>query len=149
MYFIPAGTIHAICQGVLIYEIQQNSTLTYRLYDYLRRDKDGNLRELHIDKAMTVSNLSPYHSPVADEENPDVIGKCEYFTTSKYKLNFTKKNLFVNNASYLMVSCVSGKGTIEGEKISRGDTYFIPAGTGEIEISTDSEMEIITVRTDT
>ena len=147
VYFIPAGTIHAICQGVLIYEIQQNSTLTYRLYDYLRRDKDGNLRELHIDKAMTVSNLSPYEAPSFENENPALIGECEYFTTEKYKLNFTKKSFFVTNESYLMISCVSGEGIIDGEKISRGDTYFIPAGMGEIEVSTDGEMEIITVRT--
>ena len=148
VYFIPAGTIHAICDGVLIYEIQQNSTLTYRLYDYLRRDKDGNLRELHIDKAMTVSNLSPYQAPIFDNDNPEIIGKCEYFTTSKYKLNFTKKSFLVADESYLMISCVSGEGTIEGEKISKGDTYFVPAGTGEIEVSTDGEMEIITVSTD-
>ena len=147
VYFIPAGTIHAICQGVLIYEIQQNSTLTYRLYDYQRRDKDGNLRELHIDKAMTVSNFSPYKAPEIDDENPDVIGKCEYFTTQKYKLNFTKKSFLVTDESYLMISCISGEGTIEGEKISKGDTYFIPAGMGEIELSSKGEMQIITVQT--
>ena len=60
VYFIPSGTIHAIGAGVVIFEIQQNSTLTYRLYDYMRRDKDGNLRELHVDKAMKVSLLEPY-----------------------------------------------------------------------------------------
>ena len=60
---------------------------------------------------------------------------------------FTKKNFNVENDSYLMISCVSGEGTIEGEKISRGDTFFVPAGMGEIEVSTDGEMEIITVRT--
>ena len=147
VFFIPAGTIHAICDGVLIYEIQQNSTLTYRLYDYLRRDKNGNLRELHIDKAMTVSNLSPYEAPKFDEANPEVIGKCEYFTTSKYKLNFTNKRFLVTDDSYLMVSCMSGEGIIEGEKISKGDTFFAPAGVGEIEVLTDGEIEIITVQT--
>ena len=147
VYFIPAGTIHAICEGVLIYEIQQNSTLTYRLYDYKRCDKDGNLRELHIDKAMTVSNLSPYEAPNINSKNPNVIGECEYFTTEKYKLNFTNKRFLVTDKSYLMISCISGEGTIEGEKITKGDTYFIPAGMGEIEVSTKGEIEIITVRT--
>ena len=147
VFFIPAGTIHAICDGVLIYEIQQNSTLTYRLYDYLRRDKDGNLRELHIDKAMTVSNLSPYEAPSLENENDGVIGKCEYFTTSKYKLNFTKKRFLVTDKSYLMISCISGEGTIEGEKITKGDTFFVPAGTGEVEISCEGEIQIITVKT--
>ena len=57
VFFIPAGTVHAIGGGVLIFEIQQNSTLTYRLYDYGRRDKAGNLRELHVDRAMNVLNI--------------------------------------------------------------------------------------------
>ena len=51
-YFVPAGTVHAICAGCLVYEIQQNCDLTYRIYDYGRRDKNGNLRELHIKKAL-------------------------------------------------------------------------------------------------
>ena len=147
VFFIPAGTIHAICDGVLIYEIQQNSTLTYRLYDYLRRDKDGNLRELHIDKAMTVSNLSPYEAPNINSKNPNVIGECEYFTTEKYKLNFTNKRFLVTDKSYLMISCISGEGTIEGEKIAKGDTFFVPAGAGEVEISCEDEIQIITVKT--
>ena len=61
VYFIPAGTVHAICEGVMIYEIQQNSTLTYRLYDYMRRGGEGRLRELHPDRAMDVAELRPRH----------------------------------------------------------------------------------------
>lgn len=144
VYFIPSGTIHAIGEGVLIFEIQQNSTLTYRLYDYMRRDKDGNLRELHVEKAMKVSQLSPYNASLFDLERPEVIGACEYFETSKYKLEFTNICLNVDETSFLSVTCVGGKGKICGEEITLGDTFFCPAGVGEI--SLEGEMEIITVR---
>ena len=145
VYFIPSGTIHAIGAGVVIFEIQQNSTLTYRLYDYMRRDKDGNLRELHVDKAMKVSLLEPYKEAKFDTDDASVIGKCEYFETRKYQLNFTKKCFNVEKDSYLSITCVKGEGTIEGEKIGLGDTFFIPAGAGEITV--DGNLEIITVKT--
>jgi mannose-6-phosphate isomerase len=145
VYFIPSGTIHAIGSGVVIFEIQQNSTLTYRLYDYMRRDKDGNLRELHVDKAMKVSLLEPYSESEFDTDDESVIGKCEYFETRKYTLNFTKQTFNVENDSYLSITCVSGEGTIEGEKITRGDTFFIPAGEGTVTVS--GSLEIIAVKT--
>ena len=145
VYFIPSGTIHAIGSGVVIFEIQQNSTLTYRLYDYMRRDKDGNLRELHVDKAMKVSLLEPYSESEFDTDDDSVIGKCEYFETRKYTLNFTKQTFNVENDSYLSITCVSGEGTIEGEKITRGDTFFIPAGEGAVTVS--GSLEIIAVKT--
>ncbi len=146
VYFIPSGTIHAIGAGVLIYEIQQNSTLTYRLFDYMRRDKDGNLRELHVDKAMLVSNLDVYDVPPRDEKNGNIIGECEYFTTEKYKLNFTTMELDVDSSSFLALTCVGGEGTVEGERLSLGDTFFIPAGAGRITVTGGEELEIITVR---
>ena len=144
IYFIPSGTIHAIGAGTIIFEIQQNSTLTYRLYDYMRRDKDGNLRELHVDKAMKVSLLEPYRELEFDKNDDSLIGKCEYFETRKYKLNFTKHTFNVENDSFLSITCVGGNGTIEGEKLSLGDTYFIPAGAGEIGV--EGDVEIIAVK---
>ena len=145
VYFIPSGTIHAIGAGVVIFEIQQNSTLTYRLYDYMRRDKEGNLRELHVDKAMKVSLLEPYKEAKFDTDDESVIGKCEYFETRKYSLNFTKQSFNVENNSYLSITCVKGEGAIEGEKITRGDTFFIPAGEGEVTV--EGNLDIIAVRT--
>lgn len=140
VYFIPSGTIHAIGAGTVIFEIQQNSTLTYRLYDYMRRDKDGNLRELHVDKAMKVSLLEPYKESEFDKNDESLIGKCEYFETRKYQLNFTKMTFNVENDSFLSITCVGGNGTIEGEKMSLGDTFFIPAGSGEITVEGDAEI---------
>lgn len=146
VFFIPSGTVHAIGAGVVIFEIQQNSTLTYRLYDYMRRDKDGNLRELHVDKAMLVSDLSVYKGAPRDEKKPEIIGKCEYFQTEKYKLNFTKMSFDVDETSFLALTAISGEGVIEGTRISRGDTFFAPAGTGRFEVICESSLELITVR---
>jgi mannose-6-phosphate isomerase len=145
VYFIPSGTIHAIGAGVVIFEIQQNSTLTYRLYDYMRRDKDGNLRELHVDKAMKVSLLEPYNEAVFDENDESLIGTCEYFETRKYKLNFTKMTFNVGCESFLSITCVGGSGVINGEKISLGDTFFSPAGSGEIVVEGDIEIIAVTL----
>ena len=146
VFFIPAGTVHAIGSGVLIYEIQQNSNLTYRLYDYMRRDGEGKLRELHVDKALAVLHPNEYIPLPRDKKSPEIIGACEYFTASKYKLKLTNLKLFVDDSSFLAVTCVSGSGCIEEKKIEKGDTYFVPASYGELLLSTESEMEIITVR---
>lgn len=146
VFFIPSGTIHAIGAGVVIFEIQQNSTLTYRLYDYMRRDKAGNLRELHVEKAMSVCDLNVYKGAPRVENSPEIIGKCEYFETAKYKLNFTNLPLFVGGESFLSVTCVAGEGTIEGEKIAKGDSFFIPAGAGDILITGGENLEILTVK---
>ncbi len=146
VFFIPSGTIHAIGAGCVIFEIQQNSTLTYRLYDYMRRDAEGNLRELHVDKAMAVSLLEPYKADTRVENSPEIIGSCEYFETAKYKLSFTNKSFTVDNSSFLSVTCVSGEGEIEGEKIRKGDSFFCPAGAGRIVVSSGESLEIITVR---
>ena len=146
VFFIPSGTIHAIGAGVVIFEIQQNSTLTYRLYDYMRRDKAGNLRELHVEKAMSVCDLDVYKEAPRVENSPEIIGKCEYFETAKYKLNFTNLPLFVDESSFLSVTCVGGEGTIEGEKIAKGDSFFIPAGAGDILITGGENLEILTVK---
>ena len=144
VYFIPSGTIHAIGEGVVIFEIQQNSTLTYRLYDYMRRDKEGNLRELHVDKAMKVSLLEPYSEAIFDKNDESLIGTCEYFETRKYTLNFTKMAFNVEEDSFLSITCVSGEGTVNGEKMLLGDTFFSPAGSGEITV--EGNTEIIAVR---
>ena len=152
VFFIPAGTIHAIGAGVLIYEIQQNSTLTYRLYDYMRRDKNGNLRELHVDKAMKVSKLVPY-SPESYEDD-EIIGKCKYFVTKKYDFNGELRFFDVTNDSYLMLTVVDGKGSVHytdfnGERVDiglqAGDSYFMPSGSGAF--TADGYMTLITVET--
>ena len=79
--------VRHIGKGCLICEIQQNSNLTYRVYDYGRKDKNGNERELHIEKALKVTNLNKFE-PITIE---NCLGKCEYFTVEKYEIGDEKK----------------------------------------------------------
>ena len=153
VFFIPAGTIHAIGGGVLIYEIQQNSTLTYRLYDYMRRDKDGNLRELHVEKALKVLTPDVYSYETEDGKAGDgkLIGKCEYFTTKEYTGSAT---LTVDEGSFLMITAVKGAGVLSFKdsvgvnreiKIDLGETYFAPASKDDFEVKVDGDITFITV----
>ena len=143
VYFIPSGTVHAIGKGVLIFEIQQNSTLTYRLYDYMRRDSLGNLRELHVEKAMSVSTLDEYKHTEFDLKDDAVIGACDYFLTRKLKQKFTNTPYFVTKNSFSCLTCVEGNGEIDGQRCARGDSFFIPASDSEITIN--GEMTLIEV----
>ena len=129
-YFIPAGTVHAIGKGCLVCEIQQNSNLTYRIYDYCRKGKDGKERELHLDKALAVADLNEYKPP---EFDGDVIGACKYFTARKKDID-GEESFVADKDSFVCVTCVGGEGCIEGQRISRGDSYFVPASYGEFKL---------------
>lgn len=128
-YFIPAGTVHAIGAGCLICEIQQNSNLTYRLYDYGRRDVNGNVRPLHVEKAFAVMQSTPYTPcdsflPVDGEKT---LGISRYFHAAEYMVK--KDAIFsADPASFRALICIRGEGTIDGEHVRAGDTYMIPAG---------------------
>lgn len=127
-YFIPSGTVHAIGAGCLILEIQQNSDLTYRVYDYNRRGADGKLRELHVDKAVKVINFNKYEPKLfASGENPRVITESDYFRSRELVLNggFTEKNA----NSFTCVTVTDGSGEINGEKFIKGDSFFVCADT--------------------
>ncbi len=128
-YFIPSGTVHAIGAGVTLAEIQQNSNLTYRLYDYGRLGKDGKPRELHVDKAMKVVSFKPYtpiHFPAP------IMGECPYFRSVLGTVE--KKTISAPKDSFASITFLSGEGIFNGTKFKQGDTFFIPAGkSGEIE----------------
>ncbi len=137
-FFIPSGTLHAICKGCLICEIQQNSNLTYRVYDYDRRDKSGNPRELHIDKALQVTNLGK--TQTAKLKLP-LLALSKYFTVNLHRIN-GKEKFFADKGSFISVSCVSGEGVIDGLKIKTGDTFFVPASYGEFMI--EGSLTVVT-----
>ncbi len=128
VFFIPAGTIHAICSGILICEIQQNSNTTYRIYDYDRRDKDGNPRELHVEKAQAVSQLTP--SPEQKKYDGNVLADCKYFTVEKIDCKGESTIKLVDD-SFRSLVILSGSGSIElgGEcvEFAKGDSLFVPA----------------------
>ncbi|MBQ9714151.1 MAG: ROK family protein [Clostridia bacterium] len=141
-YFIPSGTIHAIGAGCLICEIQQNSNLTYRVYDYGRKDKNGNERELHVEKALKVTNLEKYeYSPLSfASDKGELLGLSRYFTTTAIKIDGEKK-IFADKNTFQCVTCVAGAGEIDGKSVALGDTWFIPAGFGEVTLS--GKMQLI------
>jgi len=138
-YLIPSGTIHAIGSGITLYEIQENSTLTFRLYDYDRVDKDGNKRELHINDALNVLDYSKYS---VDNSKERGVKATEYFETQKYivKDSWDFKN---NNNSFAILTCIKGKMSLDNVDIVQGDTYFIEASTS---IKVTGEAEFIVSR---
>ena len=143
--FIPPGTIHSIGGGVVIFEIQQSSDLTYRIYDYMRRDGAGNLRRLHLDKAVEVADLKPYEAPPRVELSGEIIGSCDYFETRKCKLNFTKKRYIADESSFVCITCIGGAGSLDGESISLGDTLLVPAGYGEFVLEGNCTLLLVSV----
>ena len=139
-YFIPSGTVHAIGKGCLICEIQQNSNLTYRVYDYGRVDKTGNPRELHIDKALQVSNLNKHVNTVLSGQT---IGVSKYFTVKKL---CGKDLVLAPKNSFQCVTCIGGSGTIDGQVLTKGDSYFVPANVKEYTIKGSVEILLTEIR---
>ena len=137
-FFIPAGTVHAIGKGVTICEIQQNSNITYRVYDHGRVDKFGKSRELHIDKALDVSNLSKYLLPKQAKRTRNMrkLCSCKYFTTYEYLTNGVTE-LETNNKSFHAISIIEGSGDIDGNVYNPGDTFFVPADYGKYQVNGD------------
>lgn len=146
-FFVKAGTIHAIGAGILICEIQQNSNCTYRLYDYDRRDKFGNPRELHLEKATDVSTLEVLHNRAEESLERittgngfeiETLGSCKYFESSKYTV--TKEvTLDIDETSFNSILIIEGEGHISCDKkilpFKPADSFFVPAGRKKIQIS--------------
>ncbi len=145
VFFIEAGTIHAIGAGILICEVQQNSNLTYRVYDYDRKDANGNGRELHIEKAIEVSTLSP---TIKQEFKSNKLCECEYFSCDKYIITDSLKQT-ADTASFVSLTVLSGAGVVENNYSSTsfcaGDSLFIPANSGEFTIKGECEVLKTTV----
>lgn len=113
--FIESGTIHAIGKDILIAEIQQNSNVTYRVYDYGRVGKDGKKRDLHIEKALAVTNRVPI---VRDKSSYPHVADCDYFTVDKLNLDgnvMKKMEGTVSDASFASILMLDGCGTISSQ----------------------------------
>ena len=141
-YFIPAGTIHAIGEGCLICEIQQNSNITYRVYDYGRKDKNGKERELHVEKALKVTNLKKHENKFLSGE---LLGASKYFNVRKL-IVCGEERAKTDGKSFHSVICINGEGSIDGQKIKRGDSFFVPADYGEYIVEGDLELIMTDVR---
>jgi len=140
VFFVEAGTIHAIGKGNIIAEIQQNSNITYRLYDYGRKGKDGKERELHIEKGVKSINCKKINARKipACSDGTRLLGSCEYFAVKEIKLK-GNKTFTADEKSYHALVVTEGKVEIscEGytETLAAGHTVFIPANMGEYTLS--------------
>ena len=146
-YFIPSGTIHAIGSGCLICEIQQNSNLTYRVYDYGRKDKNGMTRQLHVDKALKVAALNRYENKALKIQRSfgELLGASKYFTTTKVCLDGMVA-LPMDEGSFKCVCVVDGEGKIGDESFARGDSFFLPAGTEKVDVYGHATLIVAEVR---
>ncbi|MDD3368814.1 MAG: sugar phosphate nucleotidyltransferase [Lachnospiraceae bacterium] len=160
VYFIPAGTVHAICKGCLICEIQQSSNVTYRLYDYNRKDKFGNTRELHLEKALDVLQYGKYlESPrnvveadvvrtEAESQQGLLLSSCKYFESRLFRIA-DRMELEIGEESFASLIFVTGRGIVSGEQTSitywPGDSVFVPSGRKTITIEGPCELIVTRV----
>lgn len=157
VFYIEAGTIHAIGAGALVAEIQESSNLTYRLYDYDRIDKTGNKRELHIDKALSVANLKGSPAPRQNLRvlkyrqgcATEFLCRCKYFQVERMLINTERfRNLVsfhTTGLSFEVLLCLDGCGSISFEEketlnFFRGDCIFVPADSVTIKIHGKSQF---------
>lgn len=144
IFFIEAGTLHAICKGILLAEVQQNSNTTYRVYDYGRL-QNGKPRELHIEKALDVTSTKAIDAsgkPQGETEKKEgysetLLTSCDLFTVKRLDVE-EKAVLSAGKESFVSLVALEGNGVVmHGDScvtLYKGDSLFVPAGFGEFEI---------------
>lgn len=144
IFFIEAGTLHAICKGILLAEVQQNSNTTYRVYDYGRL-QNGKPRELHIDKAVDVTStkaLDCSGAPMGETIDrgtfsETLLTRCDLFTVRRLEIT-EKATVMADETSFVSLVCLDGNGVVmHGDScvtLYKGESLFVPAGYGEFEI---------------
>jgi len=151
--FIEAGTIHALCIGAVVVEVQQNSNTTYRIYDYNRVGDDGKVRELHIEKSILASNLNkitPNLKPAGQAIKIEggvttLIAECEYFIEELYQID-SEVEIAIDENSFQHILIIKNSGILmsNGETYDfvQGDSFFIPAQKGTITVKGNCELII-------
>lgn len=149
VYFIPSGLVHAIGAGILICEIQQNSNVTYRVYDYNRPGKDGKPRELHVEKAKEVivnytpEEIEKMRFSGTAKRTPDLLATCDKFTVYKHDIS-GEIEITADERSFVSISFTEGEGNIVFDgafyPFKKGDTYFLPAGMGKAVIKAEKAV---------
>ena len=150
VFFIPSGTVHAIGSGILIAEIQQNSNITYRVYDYGRLGADGKPRQLHVDKAVEVSKTSAAgeiakvpESVKFDGFSVSHLANCKYFNTDRIDV-ITSVTLDIDEKSFADLLFLDGEGEIvyDGGSVAfkKGESFFIPASFGKLTVKGKSRF---------
>ena len=155
VFFIPAGTIHAIGKGILLAEVQENSNTTYRLYDYGRLGNDGKPRQLHVQQGTEVCSLKPL--PLVDKRQQaalssdctaELLVSCEYFNTYSIELSGAN-HLKADNESFHTFTVLEGNLVLthQGEKLpmDAGQSVFLPANMGEYTIEGQAHLIFTTL----
>jgi mannose-6-phosphate isomerase len=157
VFFIPAGTVHAITEGLLLYELQQNSDTTFRLYDWGRVDAQGKPRALHIDEAVQVSDThrrEGFSIPALrikhESHAEDVLVACTYFVLNKWS-GFgasTAPALLTTEGRFRVVSVIAGSAslrTLDGQVMNLvlGDTVLVPACHARVEVEASADTELL------
>lgn len=143
VFFLPAGRVHAIGAGCFIAEIQQTSNITYRIYDYNRKDKNGNTRELHTELAKDAIDYTlypDYRTHYKAHTNATVnLADCKYFTTNLIELDTVMVRDFEELDSFVVYICMEGSATLRDSngyeiRIHQGQTALIPANNKTVAI---------------
>ena len=150
VFFLPAGRIHSIGAGCFIAEIQQTSNVTYRIYDFNRKDKNGNTRELHTElskDAIDYTVEEDYRTSYTPEQNkPIELVTCPYFTTSVYDLTENMTMDYSELDSFVIYICMEGSCTVtdnEGHslEIQAGESILFPATTKEVNVTVNEHVK--------
>ncbi len=141
---IEPGCVHAIKGGLQIFETEQNSDITYRIYDYDRM-VDGKPRELHLEKALdviTVPAAMPEQCIVRVDDMPEntrnLLISCDFYKV--WKIDVKGRMEFLQDEKFLLASVVAGNGQLNGQPIKKGDHFILPCGFGEVEFTGDMEL---------
>ena len=153
VFFLPAGRVHSIGAGAFIAEIQQTSDITYRIYDFNRRDANGNTRELHTElakEAIDYTVLPDYRTHYEAVQNSRVeLVSCPYFTTSLLDLTAPETLDLADLDSFVVAICIEGRGTIADDSgavlpVHQGETVLIPASARSLAFTPDGAMKLLT-----
>lgn len=142
VFFLPAGRVHYIGKGVCLAEIQQTSDITYRIYDFDRKDDKGNLRELHTEQALDAIDYKfygDYKTKYTPKSNEAVeLVQCPYFKTQLFEIDKPMQNDYSNIDSFVIYICFEGAATVETDHgsidLKKGDSILLPAVINHVKV---------------
>lgn len=147
-FYVPSGTLHALGKGIVVLETQQSSDTTYRVYDYDRKDKDGNTRELHLEKAIDVTSVPQAYEPISyntakqDGLTVTAFVSNSFFTVEKWQVS--GEAALSANSNYTIFSVIAGSGSLTADgqsySLAKGEHFILPAGFGPYRLSGDLEI---------
>lgn len=158
IFFIPAGRVHALGKGLMVAEIQQTSDCTYRIYDYNRRDADGNLRQLHTEEAMDAIDFSGIRGHANTQyqarcNESTTVAACPYFTTRLIPFDTPMRKNLEEVDSFVVYMCVEGIAAVKSMEtivpMHVGECVLVPAAADSVELFCEGPAKLLEVTVDT